>query len=163
MSLGAFSWGLGRTGGLLQSGCCTRGPSRVPWEMAAKTANTAVPERASFSFPLCWQPRTSMRTGSFNKQAHLVLQVKAKPVCVSVQPQRGVPKVPWLPFERPGGVVAGASQASRGRRTSAVNRRGALHRITASGLSPASTTWGLCGFQGEGEGLSPGAPSVLRR
>lgn len=42
-----------------------------------------------------------MRTGSFNKQAHLVLQVKAKPVCVSVQPQRGVPKVPWLPFERP--------------------------------------------------------------
>lgn len=140
MSLGAFSWGLGRTGGLLQSGYCTQGTSRVPSEMAAKTANTAVPERASFSFPSCWQPRASIRMGSFSKQAHLVLQVKAKPVCVSAQPQRGVPEAPWLPFERPGGVVAGASQASRGRRTSAVNRRGALHRITASGLFPASTT-----------------------
>ena len=66
-----------------------------------------------------------MRMGSFNKQAHLVLQVKAKPVCVSVQPQRGVLKVPWLPFERPGGVVAGASQASSRRlrrRTSAAER-----------------------------------------
>lgn len=92
-----------------------------------------------------------------------MLQVKAKPVCVSAHPQRGVPEAPWLPFERPEGVVAGASQASQGRRTSAVNRRGALHRITASGLSPASRTWGLCGFQGGGEGLSPGAPSVFWR
>lgn len=92
-----------------------------------------------------------------------MLQVKAKAVCVSAHPQRGVPEAPWLPFKRSGGVVAGATQASRGRSTSSVNKGGALHRITASGLSPASRTWGLYGFQGRGEGLSPGAPSVLWR
>lgn len=42
-----------------------------------------------------------------------MLQVKAKPVCVSAHPQRGVPEAPWLPFKRSGGVVAGATQASR--------------------------------------------------
>ena len=42
---------------------------RVPWEKAAKTANTAGAEQAHFYLPLCGQPSKAVSLDSFTEQA----------------------------------------------------------------------------------------------